>query len=106
MNRIFPRPIFSTMEDLSQPFIPAVLITAGLTVTVLALALLARWARRRSRGAVVAGALLSMFAPDPQLERNIRLAEEARQVKHEEDETGEDQYPWAGKRPDAQTARA
>ena len=50
---------------------------------------LARWARRRSKGAVVAGALLSVFAPDPTLERNIRLAEEAKQVQSEEDEEGE-----------------
>jgi hypothetical protein len=33
--------------------------------------------------------LLSLFAPDPTLERNIRLAEEAKQVQCEEDEEGE-----------------
>jgi hypothetical protein len=51
--------------------------------------LLARWARKRDKGAVVAGALLSMFAPDPTLERNIRLAEQAKQLVREEDEEGE-----------------
>ncbi|MFC1690289.1 hypothetical protein ACFL07_11655 [Pseudomonadota bacterium] len=65
------------------------LIATGLAVTLLVLFALARWARRRSKGAVVAGALLSLFAPDPTLERNIRLAEEARQVQSEEDEEGE-----------------
>jgi hypothetical protein len=30
-----------------------------------------------------------MFAPDPTLERNIRMVEEAKQVQAEEDEEGE-----------------
>jgi hypothetical protein len=38
---------------------------------------------------VVTGALLSVFAPDPTLETNIRLAEEAKQQQTEEDEEGE-----------------
>jgi hypothetical protein len=46
-------------------------------------------ARRSSRGAVVTGALLSMFAPDPTLEANIRLAEESKQQQVEEDAEGE-----------------
>jgi len=50
---------------------------------------MARWARRQSKGALVAGALLSMFAPDPALERNIRMAEEAKQTIAEEGEKGE-----------------
>ena len=60
-------------------------IAAGLGALIVVLALLARWARRRSRGAVITGALLSAFAPDPELEKNLRLAEEARQVETEED---------------------
>lgn len=64
-------------------------ITAGLAAIILVMILLARWARRRSKGAVVAGALLSMFAPDPTLENNIRLAEESKQEQREEDEEGE-----------------
>lgn len=60
-------------------------IAAALGVLIVVLALLARWARRRSRGAVITGALLSAFAPDPELEKNLRLAEEARQVETEED---------------------
>jgi hypothetical protein len=62
---------------------------------VLTLALLAvllvlgvRWARTRSSGALAFGALMSLFAPDPTLERQIRLTEEAQQ-QCEEDEEGE-----------------
>jgi len=69
------------------------LIAVSLAILILVMALLARWARRRSKGAVVAGALLSLFAPDPALERNIRLAEEAKQVQSEEDEEGEGKDP-------------
>jgi hypothetical protein len=47
------------------------------------------WARRRSKGAVVSGALLSVFAPDPTLEASIRLTEESKQQQKEEDEEGE-----------------
>lgn len=54
------------------------------------LALLARWARGRSRGALMTGAFLSLFAPDPELEKSIRLAEQSRQEQHREDEEGED----------------
>lgn len=77
------------METLPPELQTGLLIAIGLTVTLYVLFGLARWARRRSKGAVVAGALLSMFAPDPALERNIRLAEEAKQVQSEEDEEGE-----------------
>ena len=66
------------------------LIGAGLLLLFVGMALLIRWARRRSKGAVITGALLSLFAPDPELEKNLRLAEQARQVQNEEDEEGED----------------
>ena len=64
-------------------------IAISLAVVIVVMIVLARWARRRSKGAVMAGALLSMFAPDPTFERNIRLAEQAKQVINEEDEEGE-----------------
>jgi hypothetical protein len=38
-------------------------------------------------------AMLSMFAPDPTLERNIRLAEEAQQEQHGEEGQGADKDP-------------
>ena len=74
---------------MSPALTTGLLIAFSLAASILIMVLLARWARRRSRGALVAGALLSMFAPDPALERNIRLAEEAKQVICEEDEEGE-----------------
>lgn len=73
--------------------LPPLLLSLGLAAAILVMIGLARWARQRSKGALTVGALLSMFAPDPTLERNIRLAEEAKQVQMEEDEEGEDKDP-------------
>lgn len=69
------------------------LIAVSLAVVIVVMVLLARWARSGSKGAILSGALLSMFAPDPEFEKNIRLAEEARQEQHEEDEEGQDKDP-------------
>ena len=66
------------------------MIALGLLTVIVAMVVLARWARSGSKGAIMGGALLSMFAPDPELEKNIRLAEEARQEQHEEEEEGQD----------------
>ena len=75
-------------------------IALGLLAPIVVMVLLAKWARRRSKGAVMAGALLSMFAPDPELEKNIRMAGQAKQVQTEEDEEGEDKDPaGAGNQP-------
>jgi hypothetical protein len=65
------------------------LIAAFLAAVAYLMVRLVRWARRRSRGAVITGAILSMFAPDPTLEANLRLAEESKQQQVEEDEEGE-----------------
>ena len=65
------------------------LIVFSLAAAIVVMVALVRWARRRSRGALMAGALFSIFAPDPTLERNIRLVEEAKQLVNEEDEEGE-----------------
>ena len=83
------RPFFSAMNTLPPNLDTSLLIAFGLAAVLFVMVILVRWARRRSKGALVAGALLSMFAPDPTLERNIRLAEEAKQVQYEEDEEGE-----------------
>jgi len=64
-------------------------IAAGLALAAAVMVALVAWARRRSRGAVITGALLSMFAPDPTLEANIRLAEASKQQQVEEDEEAE-----------------
>jgi hypothetical protein len=65
------------------------LIAAFLAAVAYLMVRLVRWARRRSRGAVITGAILSMFAPDPTLEANLRLAEESKQQQVEEYEEGE-----------------
>ena len=68
-------------------------VAAGLLLLFAIFYLMVKWARTRSKGALAAGAIFSMFAPDPELEKNIRLAEESRQEQHEEDEEGEDRNP-------------
>jgi hypothetical protein len=68
-------------------------IALALAASVAVMALLVRWARKGSKGAILSGALFSIFAPDPEFEKNIRLAEEARQEQHEEDEEGQDRDP-------------
>ena len=78
------------LENILDPDLTTgLLLSLGLAALFTILFLLALWARKRSKGALVAGALLSMFAPDPTLERNIRMAEEAKQTVTEEDEEGE-----------------
>jgi hypothetical protein len=68
-------------------------IAVGFLLLFVFFYLMVKWARTRSKGALAAGAIFSMFAPDPELEKNIRLAEESRQEQHEEDEEGEDRNP-------------
>lgn len=73
----------------NQPYLwTAFSITAGLACLAVIMVILVKWARKRTSGALAAGALLSAFAPDPTLERNIRLAEQAKIVQMEEDEEG------------------
>jgi len=76
-----------------QSFFASLLLALGLVAAILLMIGLVKWARRRSKGALTAGALLSLFAPDPTLERNIRLADEAQQVQMEEDEEGQGKDP-------------
>lgn len=77
------------ITPMDSQLISGLLIALSLAAALGAMVLLARWARRGSKGAVMTGALLSMFAPDPELEKNIRLAQQARQEQHEEDEEGQ-----------------
>jgi len=76
-----------------QSFYASWLLALGLAAAIALMIGLVKWARRRSKGALTAGALLSLFAPDPTLERTIRLAEEAKQVQMEEDEEGQGKDP-------------
>ena len=66
------------------------LIALGLLAVIVAMVVLARWSRSGSNRAIMGGALLSMFAPYPELEKNIRLPEEARQDQHEQEEECQD----------------
>ena len=79
--------------EFSNAFGAGLLITMCLGAAIFVMIVLARWARRRSKGAVATGALLSAFAPDPTFEKNIRLVEEAKKVQSEEDEEGEGKDP-------------
>jgi hypothetical protein len=76
---------------LTQPqFLTAISVSLGFIILAVVMVFLVKWARTRSKGALAAGAVLSAFAPDPTLERNIRLAENAKIVQREEDEEGGD----------------
>ena len=89
----FSRPRATPICLVMQSFHASLLLALGLAAAIGLMIGLVRWARRRSTGALTVGALLSLFAPDPTLERNIRLAEEARQVQVEEDEEGQGKDP-------------
>ena len=58
----------------------------GFVILIAVMAVLVLWARRRSKGVIVVGALFSFFAPDPTLEQKIVMAEKAKTVQGEEDE--------------------
>ena len=67
----------------------AIFIALALAALFAVFFLMVKWARTRSGGAMAFGALMTMFAPDPTLEAQIRLAEENKQQQVEEDEEGE-----------------
>jgi len=81
------------MIELSSGVSTGLAIGLGLAAIICIMVLLVRWARRRSTGAVAVGALLSLFAPDPTFENNIKLVEESKRLQREEDEEGEDKDP-------------
>ena len=61
-------------------------IMLGFVLLIAVMAVLVVWARRRSNGIIVFGALLSFFAPDPTLEQKIVMVEKAKADQNEEDE--------------------
>jgi len=65
-------------------------IALALALVIYLMVKMVFWARRRSRGAVITGAILSMFAPDPAFEANLRLAEESKSQQAAEDDEGEE----------------
>ena len=52
--------------------------------------LLVRWVRKGHSGALVLGALLSLFAPDPMLEQKVKTVREAGRRQREEDREDDD----------------
>jgi hypothetical protein len=81
------------MDKIPPALVTASAIALGLALPILVMVLLVAWARRRSTGAVMAGALLSVFAPDPTFDNTVKLVEESRRLQSEEDEEGEDKDP-------------
>ena len=61
-------------------------IMLAFVILIAVMAVLVVWARRRSKGMIVFGALLSFFAPDPTLEQKIVMVEKAKADQTEEDE--------------------
>jgi len=76
---------------MSQPanFFAIVLMATFLAGLIVLMIVLVIWARKRSTGAIMTGALLSVFAPDPTVENQIKLVEAAKSQQSEEDEDGE-----------------
>jgi hypothetical protein len=64
-------------------------IATGLILMVFMCWKLVLWARKRSTGAIVTGALFSVFAPDPTFEQTVRLVEIAGEESEEKDPGGE-----------------
>ena len=77
------------MHHFSKGFHAGILIALGLAAVIALMIVLVRWARRRGRGAVTTGALLSILAPDPTFEDRIKLVEEAARADAEEDGEGQ-----------------
>jgi hypothetical protein len=74
--------------ELNNELTAGLFILPGFVLMFSLMAILMVWARRRSRGAIALGAFMSIFAPDPTLERKIKLVEEAKEIQSEEDEKG------------------
>lgn len=81
------------MNEFSTSASAGLAIAIGLAAVIFIMLVLVRWARRRGTGAITAGALLTLFAPDPTLENTIKLVEESKRIQSEEDEEGEDKDP-------------
>jgi hypothetical protein len=65
------------------------LLILGFVTLVTAMVILVWLARRRGRWVVMAGAFLSIFAPDPTLEQKIVMVETAKANQTEDDEQNE-----------------
>ena len=65
------------------------LLVLGFVTLVIIMVILVWLARRRGRGVVMAGAFLSILAPDPTLEQKIVMVETAKANQTEDDERDE-----------------
>ena len=65
------------------------LLVLGFVTLVIIMVILVWLARRRGRGVVMAGAFLSILAPDPTLEQKIVMVETAKVNQTEDDEQDE-----------------
>ena len=52
------------------------------------------WARKGGKGAILVGALFTIFAPDPIFEKNYKIVQESKEVQEEnEDKSGDPPSP-------------
>lgn len=67
--------------------IAIVLLFLGFVVYILVKLIL--WARKGGKGAILVGALFTIFAPDPIFEKNFKIVQESKKSEEEnEDDSG------------------
>ena len=74
---------------MDSSFTVGLLLVLGFVTLVIIMVILVWLARRRGRGVVMAGAFLSILAPDPTLEQKIVMVETAKANQTEDDERDE-----------------
>ena len=74
---------------MDSSFTVGLLLILGFVTLVTTMVILVWLALRRGRGVVMAGAFLSIFAPDPTLEQKIVMVETAKVNQTEDDEQDE-----------------
>jgi hypothetical protein len=77
------------MMSLGSDLVVITAAIAGSFILIAIMALLIKWARRRTSGVLAIGAFMSVFAPDPTMEQKIKLVEEAKADQEEQDGQGE-----------------
>lgn len=69
------------------------LLLTGFIVLIYALVKLVAWARKGYKGAIVLGALLAVFAPDPVYEKQCKLIQKAKEQVECAEESGDPPFP-------------
>lgn len=62
----------------------------SIILLIYALFKLVLWARKGGKGAIVVGALFTIFSPDPIFEKNIKIVQESKQSQEEEEDKSGD----------------